>query len=131
MGFLFHTIDGRLVPGTEYLACGAITPEVGLALYVNNGKLAVAAGTTKPTYICLRHEDAAVAAGTVIPVARVLPDTVFETTASASLASVNVGAKVTVSSDGLQVTGTTEGGTAEIVSMDGTAAGSVVRVRFA
>lgn len=131
MGFLFHTIDGRLVPGTEYLPCDAITPKVGLALSVKDGKLAVASGTTKPTYICLRHEDAAVTAGTVIPVARVLPDTIFETTASASLASVNVGAKVTVSADGLQVTGTTEGGTAEIVSMDGTAAGSVVRVRFA
>ena len=131
MGFLIHTIDGRLNAATEYLPCGAITPKVGLALTMTNGNLAVASGTTKPAYICLRNDEAAVASGTVIPVTRVLPDTIFETTASASMASVNVGAKVTLAADGLQVTGTTTDGVAEIVSMDGTAAGSTVRVRFA
>lgn len=131
MGFLIHTIDGRLVPGHEYHSAGAITPKVGLALTESNGNLAVASGAVKPLYISMRHEDAAVTAGTVIPVIRVLPDTVFETTASVSMASINVGDKVTLSADGLQVTATKENGVAEIVSMDGTTAGSVVRVRFA
>lgn len=131
MGFFFHTIDGRFTAGTEYLEAGAITPKVGLALTVTSGKLAVASGAVKPSYICLAEADTAVTAGTVIPVARVLPDEIFETTASAALTSINVGDKVTLSADGMQVTATKTDGVAEIVYIDGTAVGDTVRVRFA
>ena len=41
-----------------------------------------------------------------------------------------VGDKVTLHTDGLQVTGTTASGVAEVVYMDGTAAGDMCRVRF-
>ena len=61
---------------------------------------------------------------------RVNSDMVLETTASADMAAVKQGDKVTLSEDGMEVTATTANGVAEIVSMDGTAAGSCVRVRF-
>ena len=44
--------------------------------------------------------------------------------------SIVPGNKVTLSADGLQVTATTTGGVAQVVDMDGTAAGDKVRVRL-
>ena len=61
---------------------------------------------------------------------RVLPDMMFETTFQAAASSVKLGDKVTLHTDGLQVTATTASGVAEVVGMDGTAAGDRVRVRF-
>lgn len=130
-GFIPHSNEeGRITPW-EYLPCSAITPKIGMAMILSSGKLAIATGTTKPTYICMAEYDAAVAAGTIIPVIRVEPDEIFEVTNSASLSGVNIGQKVTLhASNGLQVTGTTTSGVAEIVAKDGDAAGSRVLVRF-
>ena len=130
-GFIpYSNEDGRVAPW-EYLPCGAITPKLGMALVFSSGNLAIAAGTTKPTHISMCEKSAAVSAGTVIPVIRVQPDQVFETTNSASLSGVNIGQKVTLhASNGLQVTGTTTSGVAAIVAKDGDAAGSRVLVRF-
>lgn len=130
MSFLLHTVEGGRIPAWEYLPCGAIQPQVGLALTMTSGNLAVASGTTAPTYISMREEGAAVEAGTIIPVVRVLDSIVFETTFSAAATSIKVGDKVTISSDGTQVTATKTGGVAEVVWMEGTASGSKVRVRF-
>ena len=128
--FLIHSIDdGRNAP-LEYLPAGAITPKVGLALSQSSGLLAVASGSTRPSYICMTQRAAAVPSGTVIPVIRVDGDIVFETVFSASASSIKLGDKVTVASDGLRVTATKTDGVAEVVSMDGTASGSTVRVRF-
>ncbi|MBQ2634698.1 MAG: hypothetical protein IJF88_09015 [Oscillospiraceae bacterium] len=128
--FLIHSIDdGRNAP-LEQLPAGAITPKVGLALTQTDGLLAVASGTTKPSYICMAQRAAAVASGTVIPVIRVGSDMIFETVFSASASSIKLGNKVTIASDGLRVTATTSSGVAEVVGMDGSASGSTVRVRF-
>ncbi len=128
--FLIHSIDdGRNAP-LEQLPAGAITPKVGLALTQTDGLLAVASGTTKPSYICMAQRAAAVTSGTVIPVIRVGSDMIFETVFSASASSIKLGNKVTIASDGLRVTATTTSGVAEVVGMDGTASGSTVRVRF-
>ena len=117
MAFLIHTVeDGHNLP-IEYLPCSAIQPEVGMALTLTSGKLAKATGTTKPAYIS-------------IPVVRVTEDIIFETTLQAAGTSLNVGDKVTIHTDAMQVTATTASGVAEIVYMDGTAAGSMVRVRL-
>lgn len=130
MAFLTHfTEDGR-VPSLEYLPCGAITPKVGTALYMNGGTLAIAAGTTKPTYICMTERDAAVTAGELIPVFRVQPDIAFETEFSVAATSVKPGNKLTIAAGGEQVTATATDGVAEVVSMEGTEAGSRVIVRF-
>ena len=122
--------DGRVQPWL-YLPCGAIKPVIGMALILSSGKLAAATGTTKPTYISMHASESTLTAGTPIPVIAVEPDQVFETTCSASLSGVSIGAKVTLhASNGCQITGTTTGGVAEILEKDGDAAGSRVRVKF-
>lgn len=130
-GFIpYSNEEGRVTPW-EYLPCSAITPKIGMAMIQSSGNLAIATGTTKPTYICMAEYDAAVTAGTIVPVIRVNADEIFEATCSASLSGVNVGQKVTLhASNGLQVTGTTTSGVAELIAKDGDASGSRVLVRF-
>ena len=101
MSFKIHSIDDNRISGIEYLPCGAITPK-----------------------------DSPCTAGDIIPVIRVNKDMIFETTFAAAATSVKLGSKVTLHTDGLQVTGTTASGVAEVVYMDGTAAGDMCRVRF-
>ncbi len=130
--FLLHSTDDGRVPSLEYLPAGAITPKVGMALTQSSGNLAIATGTTKPTYICMVEKDSALTAGDIIPVFRIDPDMIFETSFSASAADIKLGNKVTLhASNGGQVTATTTSGVAEVVYMDGTASGSMCRVRFA
>lgn len=130
MAFMIHSTDDHRVPHMEYQPCGAIQPQIGLALAMSGGNLAIAAGATKPTYISNRQDEAARAAGDIIPVIRVQSDTIFETTFAVAADAVKVGDKVTIHTDGMQVTATTEGGVAEIVAMDGTEAGDKCWVRF-
>ena len=130
MGIKIHSVDDGHVLSIEYLPCGAITPKVGMALVMNSGNLAAATGTTAPAYISMCERESACAAGDIIPVVRVDKRVVYETTFSAAATSVKLGNKVTLATDGLQVTGTTTDGVAEVVDMDGTAVGSTVRVRF-
>lgn len=130
MAFLIHsTDDGHALPW-EYLPAGAITPKVGMALTQSSGNLALASGTTAPTYISMTERDTACTAGDLIPVVRVQKDTVYETTLAASGTSLKVGDRVTLHTDGMQVTATTTSGVAEIVEIIGTAIGGKVRVRF-
>lgn len=130
-GFIPHTNEDGRVPPWKYLPCSAITPKIGMAMVQSEGKLAIATGTTKPTYICQAEYAAAVSAGALVPVIDVEPDQVFECTNSASLSGVNIGSKVTLhASNGLQVTGTTASGVARIVAKDGDASGSRVLVKF-
>ena len=96
MAFLIHSIDDGHVPAWEYLPCSAITPKVGMALTQSSGNLAIATGTTKPTYISMVEKSAACTAGDLIPVIRVSPDIIFETTISASGTSLNKGDKVKI-----------------------------------
>lgn len=130
MAFLTHQNQGGIIPGLEYLPAGAITPKVGLALVMTDGNLAVCGATARPQYICMMQADKALTAGTVIPVFRVLEDMLFATTWSAAASAVSAGDKVTLSADGLEVTATTTSGVAEVISMDGTAIGNTVYVRF-
>ena len=129
--FLPYKVDGSCKPQSlDYLPAGAITPKVGLALYQSSGLLALASGTNKPTYICMT-EGPTLTSGDVIPVLRVTEDRVFETEFSASGTSINLGAKVTIATDGLRVTATTTSGVAEVVAKEGTGAtGDKVLVRF-
>lgn len=140
MAFLLHSIDDGHVPAWEYLPVSAIKPKMGMALTQSSGNLAIATAGTAPTYISMVEKTAACTAGDVIPVIRVSKDMIFETTFSAAATSLNVGDKVTLhASNGMQITASktesganssTINGVAEIVSMDGTAIGDSVRVRF-
>lgn len=131
MAFLVHSTDDHRVAHLEYLPCSAIAPKVGQAMVMNGGILAAATGTTKPQYISMTERKTACTAGEIIPVIRVQADMIIETSFSAAATAVKLGNKVTISTDGTQVTATTEGGVAEVVYMDGTAAGDMCRVRFA
>lgn len=130
MAFKIHQVDGGRVPGIEYLPCSAIAPKVGMALTQTEGKLAAASGKNAPTYISMCEREAACQDGELIPVMRVLPDMVFETIFQAAASAVKLGDKVTLHTDGLQVTATTTDGVAEVVWMEGTDAGAACRVRF-
>ena len=130
MAFYIYAVDGGAIPSWEYHPCSAITPEVGMAMTQTSGNLATASGSTVPTYICMTQRGEAVTAGDIIPVIRVSESIIFETTFSASASSVTVGSRVTIASGGMKVTGTTASGVAEVVAMEGTAAGSRVWVRF-
>lgn len=130
-GFIPHKNDGSIRPQSlEYLAASAITPKKGLALTFSSGLLALCSGTTKPEYICM-CEGPTLTSGDVIPVLKVLPDRVFETAWSATGTSINIGQKVTIASDGLRVTATTNSGVAEIVAKEDSALeNDTVYVRF-
>lgn len=143
MAFLLHSIDDGHVPAWEYLPVAGIKPKVGMALIQSSGNLAIATGGNAPTYISMVEKNITCAPGDIIPVIRVTKDMIFETTFSATATSLKRGDKVTLhASSGLQITANktettgsgdnavTTNGVAEIVSMDGAASGSAVRVRF-
>lgn len=131
MAFMLHSTDDGRIPPIEYLPCAAITPKVGMALTQSSGNLAIATGTTKPTYISMVEKSAAVTAGTIIPCFRIDPDMIFETTFSASASDVVLGDKVTLhASSGMQVTATESSGVAEVVYKAGSSSGDMCRVRF-
>ncbi len=132
MAFLIHSYDDGQIRPWEYLPCDDIAISVGMALTMSSGHLVKATGTTKPTYISMT--DATVATdGDLVPVVRIDSGIIFETTNTAAMSDVGIGAKVTLHTDGLQVTATTASGVAEIVAKDAAAdagSGGVVRVRF-
>ncbi len=128
----YKTEAGNVIPW-EYLPSGAIAMKLGMALTQAAGLLSAATGSTVPTYIAMAGYPGAVAAGTIVPVIRVDRSTVFETTNQASFAAIKRGDKVTLHSDGMQVTATKTGGIAEVVDYDAKAAagaGGRVWVRF-
>lgn len=132
MAFKIYSTDDNRVPGIEYLPASAITPKVGMALTLTTGKLSLPTGATAPTYISMCEKDGKCTAGDIIPVIRVGKDMILETTFAADAPSIKLGDKVTLHTDGLQVTvtDTTTNGVAEVVYMDGTDRGSMCRVRF-
>lgn len=130
--------NGAVLPW-EYLPAKAGTYHVGQALNLDatTGHLeAVAADLdTTPPYIC-NAEVKVETAGTPIPVSRTSRDVIYETTLQAAAAGTVAGSRLVVKSGGTQVaagdgTQVAAGdGTFEVVSLDGTTAGSIVRGRF-
>ena len=121
---------GAMLPW-EYLGAAADTYQAGQMLTVTNGKLAKlgAASTTTPPYLCMA--DVTTVAGQVIPVIRVDGDFIFETTLKAAASGAVIGTKLQVEADGLTASKPSTGsGTFEVVYLEGTAAGNVVRGRF-
>lgn len=100
--------------------------EVGEALALDAGKLTKCAATAKPAYIAMGPADEN---GTV-PCAEVQPHIEFMTTLSAAGAALNLGDKVTLHTDGLQVTATTTAGVATIKQIFSADAGGEIIVSF-
>lgn len=102
---------------------------IGQALVLANGKLAICE-TGKPQFIAMsaKKENGLVA------VCRVESNQLYEVPVSAepaALTDLEVGEKVALAEDGLQVTADTENGVAEIVNLNGAkASGDKIVVRF-
>lgn len=121
--------DGHVIPWVK-VPFGAITPVVGLGVYMSSGVAALATGTQKPEYICMEQHEDAVTSGTEVLCIAVAGDTVYATTNSASFSAINIGDKVTLASDALRVTATTVSGVAEVMYIGGTGIGSEILVKF-
>lgn len=129
MGFIpYDYKNGHSDPWVykETSAIGAI--HVGTLLKLSSGKLVKATGADQPQYVSMR--EGTVADGDVIPVTAITENTRFMTTFAAAATSIKVGDRVTIHTDGEQVTATT-GGCAEISELRGDgAAGDEVIVSF-
>lgn len=127
--------DGAMTP-FEYLEAAAGTYQVGQLLNVSSGKLAAISAdqATTPPYVCM--QSGTVAAGELLAVTRVQGKYIFETELSAEATAVTVGTKIQVASGGLKAKYVENAqnaavpGTFEVVSLEGTAAGDMIRGRF-
>mgnify|MGYP001520466793 FL=1 len=128
--FCLSSMKVGLTPPIEYkTATAGESYAVGEALKQSGGKVTLCSGTTKPEYICVGP---AIDAGEV-PCVAVQDYMEFQTTlavAPADSATIGVGDKVTIHTDGMQVTATKTSGVAQLVRVDGQTVGSVVVVKF-
>ena len=103
---------------------------MGEALVLSGGTLTKCGATTTPAFIAMADLTAAAAKRT-IPVARVASNQIYEVPVSAAPTSLKVGDKVTLHTDGLQVTATTTSGVVTVENLNGaTAAGDKIVVRI-
>lgn len=103
--------------------------QVGEALKLASGKVTLCSGAVAPSHVCVGPIDD----NGVVPCVEVQKYMEFETTlgvAPADPATVGVGDKVTLHTDGMQVTATKTGGVAEVTGIDGQTVGSRVTVKF-
>ena len=118
-------------PDLIYLPCTTSeTFKVGETLIKSSGKLTKCSGTNVPEFICMADYVAPSSNAKAIPVTEILPGQYWTAPLQASGASLNVGDKVTIHTDGLQITATTTSGVVEIVSIPKTAVGSKVLVKL-
>lgn len=121
--FKLHQKASPATEAIEYVTAGG-TIGLGTLLAYSSGK--VVATASAPEYVSLGNASA----NEIVAVKRIYEDEIYETTLSAAGTALNLGDKVTVSSDGTQATATTASGIFEIIAMDGTAVGSKVRGLF-
>ncbi len=119
------------VPEPEYLeATEDEAIEMGEALVLSGGKLTKCGATATPTFIAMGSV-AADNAKRTIAVCRIEKNQVYEVPVTAAPTALKAGDKVTLHTDGLQVTATTTSGVVTIVALNGaTAAGDKVAVRI-
>lgn len=121
--FKIHAKGSAATECIEYVTAGA-TLGLGTLVAYSSGK--VVANATAPEYVTLGSAKN----NETIAVKRIYEDEIYETTLNASGASLNVGDKVTVTTNGLEATATTSNGIFEIIAIDGTTVGSKVRGLF-
>lgn len=103
--------------------------QVGEALKLASGKVTLCSGAVAPSHVCVGPVDD----NGVVPCVEVQKYMEFETTlgvAPTDSATVGVGDKVTLHTDGMQVTATKTSGVAEVTGIDGQTVGSRVTVKF-
>lgn len=132
MAFELYKSDHGAVAPLEYLPAAAGTYVPGQLLAVKDGKLAAieAEETGVPPYIChaAKTIEEAEGADDVLPVNRISHDAVYKATLEGAEAGAKMGVAMQIKTGGLSPTG--EGGSFELVYVDGTAAGDYVLGRF-
>jgi len=121
-------VRSQVEPWEQQPASAGLALKVGTAVKLADGKLAVCTGADKPGFISM-SDVTAEKAGQMVPVERVREETIYETELSVDSEDIAAGAKYTIDATGGKLTATA-GGSAEVVSFDGTEAGAKVRVRF-
>lgn len=125
-----HSVGApKTTPYEYYVVTSAEAVTLGEALVLSSGKLTKCAADATPEFIAMA---AATGDGTLkIPVLRVMEDMIFETTFAADASSNAVGTKVTIHTDGAQVTATATNGVFTITEKLGTGeSGTKVRGMF-
>ena len=119
------------VPEPEYLEVTADEAvEEGEALVLTAGKLTKCGATAVPAYIAMGVKSAS-DTNRRMPVCRVEKNQVYAVPITAAPASLVPGSKVTLHTDGLQVTATTTSGVVTVVDLNGAAvAGDEIIVRI-
>ena len=83
-----------------------------------------------PSYICMREEPSAVAAGTLIPVVKIQKDQIWEAELDGAT-TFGVGATIDVNTAGLLIDGDASSDKVFVLTaLDGAVAGAAVRGRF-
>lgn len=108
------------------------TFKVGETLKLTStGTITKCSGTDAPVYVCLADYVAPSSNASAIPVVEINPGQIYRVPLQAAGTALKVGEKVTIHTDGLQVTATTTNGVAEIVKIEGTSVGDTVLVKLA
>ncbi len=108
------------------------TYKVGETLKLSSaGKLTKASGTDVPEFVSLADYVAPASNAKDIPVVEINAGQIYAAPLQASGASLKAGDKVTIHTDGLQITATTTSGVAEIVKLNGTSVGDKAWVHLA
>lgn len=128
MGFIPYAYGTGASDAYEYHAISDMPAKVGKAMNMSAGVLVAATGATKPTYICMTEKDNA-GEGDTVAVIRVKASTRFVGTLSQDGSTIEVGDKLQISEDGMEVTAVT-GGCFEVVEIKGTNVGDEVIGRF-
>lgn len=129
MFMLSRMLVGNTPPIVYMQPTDGETYQVGEALKLASGKVTLCSGAVAPSHVCVGPIDD----NGVVPCVEVQKYMEFETTlgvAPTDSATVGVGDKVTLHTDGMQVTATKTGGVAEVTGIDGQTVGSRVTVKF-
>lgn len=127
---MFSWHKGKTPIQKELPATTAVSYKLGDALvYGSDGTVVKATGTAKPEFICA-SKDFTAKEGDFVVGQVIEEDMEFKTTFSAAATSIKLGNKVTINTDGAQVTNVTTNGVAEVIEMVGTASGSECVVKF-
>lgn len=129
MFMLSRMLVGNTPPIVYMQPTNSETYQVGEALKLASGKVTLCSGAVAPSHVCVGPVDD----NGVVPCVEVQKYMEFETTlgvAPTDSATVGVGDKVTLHTDGMQVTATKTSGVAEVTGIDGQTVGSRVTVKF-
>lgn len=105
MAFMIYSTDDGRIPAWEYYQATGANPKVGMTMNLANGNLAIASGTEKPQYICMREHGKEAVEGELVPVVAVTAGLVVECPCT----GVAVGDGISINADGVTAAKSTDG----------------------